>query len=125
MKLLFQMEAQNSYKGDVESVAFGEKHKYKDQEKYLEKMYALIDERLTEADDFIESCSDNWKVGRMAKADLAVMRTAVLEIMHMETIPDSVSINEAVEMAKKYGTDDSGKFVNGILGKVVKIKNAD
>jgi N utilization substance protein B len=59
--------------------------------------------------------------------DLAVMRLSIAEIKYMEEIPNSVSINEAVELAKKYGSGDSGKFVNGVLGRIVKIterKNA-
>jgi len=125
MKLLFQMEVQNDYSSDIKAAFFKENSKDKTQEEYLEQMYALISEHLPTADNLIESCSENWKPERMCKVDLAMMRTAVLEIMYMEDIPGSVSINEAVDIAKKYGTEDSGKFVNGVLGKVVKIKNAD
>ena len=125
MKLLFQMEAQNDYTLDIETVFFNEKPKGKSQEEYLKQMCALICGHLPEADGLIESCSDNWKKGRMCKVDLAMIRAAVLEIMYMENIPESVSVNEAVEIVKKYGTEDSGKFVNGVLGKVVKIKNAN
>jgi len=125
MKLLFQMEAQNDYSSDSGTTFFKEYSKDKSQEKYLEQMAVHINEHLPAADELIESCSENWKVGRMCKVDLAVMRTAVLEIMYMNDIPESVSINEAVDIAKKYGTEDSGKFVNGVLGKVVRNKNAN
>jgi len=124
MQLLFQMEAQKDFGSDIKTRFFNESIGDSKQANYLERLCSLIDDYLSEADDLIESCSDNWKLERICKVDLAVMRTAVLEIMHMEDIPDSVAINEAVEIAKKYGTEDSGKFVNGILGKVVKIKNA-
>ena len=122
MKLLFQMEAQNDYGSDIKTAFFNENLKDKKQEEYLEQMYTLIHEHLPAADDFIQSCSENWRLERMCKVDLAVMRTAVLEMMYMSDIPASVSINEAVEIAKKYGTEDSGKFVNGVLGKVAKVK---
>jgi len=125
MKLLFQMEAQNEYDNGGETTFFKENPKDKNQKEYLEKMLAHISEHLPAADEIIESCSANWKVERMCKVDLAVMRTAVLEIMYMNDIPESVSINEAVDIAKKYGTEDSGKFVNGVLGKVVRNKNAN
>ena len=125
MKLLFQMEAQNDYSSDIKTIFFDEDIKNKRQEQYLQKMCTLISENLTAADYLIEKCSENWKPSRMCKVDLAIIRLAVLEIMYMEDIPESVSINEAVDIAKKYGTEDSGKFVNGILGKVVKIKNAN
>ena len=125
MQLLFQMEVQNDYGSVIKSAFFSEYLNDKKQAVYLEKMYSLICENLPETDRLIESCSENWRLDRINKVDLAVMRTAILEIMYMEEIPDSVAVNEAVEIAKKYGTEDSGKFVNGILGKVVRIKNAD
>jgi N utilization substance protein B len=61
--------------------------------------------------------AENWKIERIAKVDLAILRLSIGEIMYMD-IPVSVSINEAVELAKKFGTDDSAKFINGVLGKV-------
>jgi len=125
MQLLFQMEAQNEYSDDIKTTFFKENSKDNNQKEYLEQMYALISEYLPAADDLIESCSENWKIDRMCKVDLAMMRTAVLEIMYMNDIPESVSVNEAVDIAKKYGTEDSGKFVNGVLGKVVKMKHAN
>jgi N utilization substance protein B len=60
----------------------------------------------------------------MAKVDLAILRLSAAEILYLEDVPDSASINEAVDMAKKFGGDDSGKFINGILGKVVRSKDA-
>ena len=125
MQLLFQMEAQNDYGSRITERFFDERPAHKSQIAYIENMCSLQGEKLSEVDDLIESCSKKWKIERICKVDLAVMRTAVLEIMYMEDIPDSVSVNEAVEIAKKYGTENSGKFVNGILGKVVKIKNAE
>ena len=125
MQLLFQMEAQNDYGESIKTSFFTGNLKDNKQKKYLDKMYSLISEKLPETDSLIKSCSENWKIERMCKVDLATMRTAVLEIMYMEDIPDSVAINEAVDISKKYGTEDSGKFVNGVLGKVVKVKNAD
>jgi len=125
MQLLFQMEAQNDYGDSIKTNFFTENLKDNKQKKYLDKMFSLLNEKLPEADSLIKSCSENWKIERMCKVDLATMRTAVLEIMYMEDIPDSVAINEAVDISKKYGTDDSGKFVNGVLGKVVKVKNAN
>ena len=76
-------------------------------------------------DEKLESCSENWKVSRMAKVDLAILRLSAAEILYLDDVPDSASINEAVDMAKKFGGDDSGKFINGILGKVVRSKDAE
>jgi len=124
MKLLFQMEAQHNFDDDIKNAFYAENSKDKSQEEYLEQMYILINTHLPMVDNLIDACSNNWKIDRMCKVDLATMRAAILEIMYMEDIPESVSVNEAVEIAKKYGTESSGKFVNGILGEVVKLKNA-
>lgn len=69
-------------------------------------------------DEVIGSISENWTVHRMPPVDRSILRIAVWEMLYAEDIPSSVSINEAVEMAKVYGGDDSSKFVNGILGRL-------
>ena len=82
-----------------------------------------IDNR-EEIDSIIASCSNHWKPGRMAKATLAILRLSVCEIYYFsEEVPASVSINEAVELAKIYCGDDDPGFVNGILGAVYKKKS--
>ncbi len=80
-----------------------------------------IDHR-EELDEIIASCSSHWKPGRMARATLAILRVAVCEMYYFDEIPDSVSINEAVELAKIYGGDEDPGFVNGVLGAVEKKK---
>lgn len=74
---------------------------------------------LTEIDDEINAKATGWKTSRMGKVDLSILRVAVYEIRFEEETPEKVSINEAVELAKKYGTDDSASFVNGVLAKFV------
>lgn len=71
-----------------------------------------------EIDEIIDTKAIDWTIDRIAKVDLAILRVAIYEIKHREDIPVGVSINEAVEIAKKYGTQDSGRFVNGLLAKV-------
>ena len=71
-----------------------------------------------EIDEIISNKAIDWTIDRIAKVDLAILRVAIYEIKHREDIPVGVSINEAVEIAKKYGTKDSGRFVNGLLAKV-------
>jgi len=124
MKMLFSMEVQNDYSRAHKARFFEENIEDAEQVEYLERMYACIAENLPAADGLIRESSKNWKIERMCKVDLAVIRVAVLEIMNMADIPDAVAINEAVDIAKKYGTEGSGKFVNGVLGKVAKIKDA-
>ena len=69
-------------------------------------------------DATIEATSEHWSLMRMPFVDRNILRLAVFEIMFETDVPDSVVINEAVEMAKVYGGDDSSKFVNGVLGKI-------
>lgn len=76
--------------------------------------------KLQEIDHKIEQFSKGWTVDRIAKVDLAILRLAMYEILYRSDIPAEVSINEAIELAKKYSTEDSGAFINGILGQVVK-----
>jgi N utilization substance protein B len=73
-------------------------------------------------DDEIKKIALNWRIERIANIDKNILRIAVYEILFRGDIPESVSINEAVELAKKYSGDESGKFVNGILGGLVRSK---
>lgn len=73
-----------------------------------------------EIDSILEGLSKNWSLERMSLVDLNVIRVATFEIMKLEEIPTSVSIDEAVELAKGFGGEDSHKFVNGILGAIAK-----
>ena len=77
-------------------------------------------EKLPEIDKLIDEKTEGWTVSRMGKADLAIIRLAVYEIVFDDNIPASVAINEAVELAKKYGQDNSASFVNGVLAKFAK-----
>lgn len=82
---------------------------------------ALIDgvvEHKDEIDEKLNSLSKNWSLDRMSLVDLNVIRVATFEIMYRDDVPTSVSIDEAVELAKGFGGEDSHKFVNGILGAI-------
>lgn len=84
---------------------------------YIRKKSGDIRGRLEEIDELINSRTKGWKTSRMGKVDLTLLRLAVYEMMFEEDIPTGVAINEAVELAKKYGTDDSPAFVNGVLSR--------
>ena len=73
---------------------------------------------LPEIDEAINAVAKGWKTSRMGKVDLTIIRLAVYELKYEEDIPTGVAINEAVELAKKYGTDTSSSFVNGVLAKL-------
>ena len=86
---------------------------------YMEEKYGRIVEKLPELDRRIEETAKSWRISRMGKVDLTLIRLAVYEMKFEEDVPAGVAINEAVELAKSYGTDDSSSFVNGILAKLV------
>lgn len=75
-------------------------------------------EHREEVDAKIKSITENWDFGRIAHVDRNILRLAIYEMLKRDDIPPVVSINEAIELAKKFSTEDSGKFVNGILDKV-------
>lgn len=91
----------------------------KDQEYILEKYRAIVAKK-EEIDALLNEVSEGWKTSRMNRVDLTILRLAVYEIQWDEDVPTGVAINEAVELAKKYSSDDGPSFVNGILAKVVK-----
>jgi N utilization substance protein B len=73
----------------------------------------------SEIDSLIETASRNWKLSRMSSVDKNILRISVFEIIHCDDIPHKVTINEAVDLGKKYGSEDSGSFINGILDFIV------
>lgn len=86
---------------------------------YIEDKFKQVVSKLAEIDAMVNEVAQGWKTSRMGKVDLTLIRLAVYEMKFEEDIPAGVAINEAVELAKTYGTDDSSSFVNGILAKLV------
>ncbi len=84
---------------------------------YIRSRFLKVLELKDELDGRIEENSTGWKLGRIGKVELAILRLAVFEICYDDDIPDKVAINEAVELAKKYGQEQAGSFVNGVLAK--------
>ncbi len=124
MQMLFEMEAQNDFSEKIKEKYINENIDDKKFVDYFNALYAGITNNLSHIDQHIEQCSHKWKIQRMARVDLAILRLAAGEIFYIEDIPSRVSINEAVDLAKKFGTEDSGKFVNGILGNLLKQNSA-
>ncbi|MCI8599048.1 MAG: transcription antitermination factor NusB [Lachnospiraceae bacterium] len=85
---------------------------------YIEDKYSRITDKLSEIDKMIGETAEGWKVSRMGKVDLTILRLAVYEMKYDEDVPVKVAINEAVELSKKFSGDDSPAFINGILGKL-------
>ena len=119
--MLFRVEFHNPAELPEQVALFAELDRPMCSEKenaYIEGKYHDIVEHLEEIDTFINEVSEGWKTGRMGKVDLTILRLAVYEMKYEEDVPVKVAINEAVELAKKYGTDDSSAFVNGVLAKL-------
>lgn len=89
---------------------------------FAEKLVEGTREHIKHIDQIVSQYADNWNINRMAVIDRNILRMAVFELLYLEEVPPNVSINEAIELAKKYGDIDSGKFVNGVLDKIKKIE---
>jgi N utilization substance protein B len=85
---------------------------------YLRERFQKILEKIPEIDVILAEASSGWQLNRMGKVDLTIMRLAIYEIKFDNDIPTKVAINEAVEIAKIFGGDSSGSFVNGVLAKL-------
>lgn len=85
---------------------------------YIQNKFEKIVEKISEIDELLNQASKGWKTKRMSKVDLSILRLACFEILFDEDVPTSVAINEAVELAKKFGGDTSSSFINGVLGKL-------
>jgi len=119
MQLLFQMEAQQDFSDELKNNYLENITGVRNQLDYINTMFAKVIDNLQIIDDVIDNNSRKWKVSRMPKVDIAILRLAVAEMLFADDIPCEVSINEAVNLAKKFSTDESGKFINGILSSVI------
>ena len=118
VEFLFQIEFQKEdIKEQVEDFLDSVERENFDKDYFFEIINGVLNCQ-KEIDAIIESNAKDWTLDRIAKVDLAILRVAIYEIKHREDIPLSVSINEAVEIGKKFGTDKSGSFINGLLAKV-------
>ena len=90
------------------------------QAEYIRRLVKGVDEHAAELDGYIEKYAKGWKFSRIPLVASAIMRVAMYEILYMQDIPNGAAINEAVEIAKKYETPETVKFINGILGSFVR-----
>ena len=86
--------------------------------RYISEKYRAVTAVLPQIDALIDSSAQGWKIERLGKVDLTILRLAVYEMKYDDDIPVSVAANEAVELAKKYGGEGSSVFINGILGRI-------
>lgn len=120
-RILFRIEFQPKEEMEEQLALYLEElESAKDTEKeYIRTKYAAIVEKVEMIDEKINASVTGWKTSRMGKVDLTILRLAVYEIEWDEEVPQGVAINEAVELAKRYGGEESPSFINGVLGKIV------
>ncbi len=87
---------------------------------FAENVLNAVENNSEEIDSVIEANSQDWTLVRLPKVSLAILRLAVAEIKYIDEVPNGVAVNEAVELAKKYGTNEDASFINGILGTIAK-----
>ncbi len=121
MKLLFQKEFIEEDEYEEQALRYLERYDVNEnQYPFILGEYNGAIKYQEEIDHMIKTSSKNWKINRMAKLDLTIIRLAVYEIYYVKDIPTSVAINEAVELGKKYSSDEAPAFINGLLASVVK-----
>lgn len=119
VQFLYQLDVvgQDDWHKDMERF-WKENETDKDVKEFSENIINKVIDQKEDIDKLIVSYTTNWDITRIAVVDRNIMRLAICELLYMKDIPPIVAINEAVDIAKKFGTPDSGKFVNGILDKI-------
>lgn len=124
MKLLFEMTMnKESYIDIIESFKENTDINLEDVDfSYITKILKGINDNQEAIDEKIKGNLVKWTIDRISKINLSILRLATCEILFEEEIPDKVSINEAIELSKKYGEDNSSAFINGVLNGIIKVK---
>mgnify|MGYP005764599781 FL=1 len=110
---------------DILLNCYEENNNSEGEKQYIQMVLKGVKENIEKIDNIILSKLKNWSLDRIAKIDLAILRLAIYEIIYVDSIPDKVSANEAVELAKTYGNNDSKSFVNGVIAKIIEDKEEE
>lgn len=119
LQVLFQVDMGGADPGEAMALMDEEFGKMTDSEDFTGKLVYGVLANLVFIDQVITAVSKDWRLERMANVDRNLMRLALYEVFYCNDIPNNVSVNEAIDLGKIFGGDDSGKFINGILGKVI------
>ena len=119
MKLFYQFEMNKEFSEDMLKAFIEENSHEKLEESYLKLIYDNFILNKDKVDTLIDKHSKGWKIDRIAKVDLSILRVSITEMLYITEIPIKVSINEAIELSKRYCESDSSSFINGLLGSVV------
>jgi len=124
MKILFQVDVGKLPLEEAKELAFEEVNVAPEDRRYIEDVCDGVLAHQSQLDQIIRDLAEGWRLERMANVDRNVLRIALYEILYRDDVPDVVAVNEAVEIAKKYSTEESGRFVNGILGSFLRRRAA-
>jgi N utilization substance protein B len=118
LQVLYQLDV--TKQDAIKAIAQGKEHFSPNEEKdeFAERIVLGVLEHCQEIDRLIEQYSENWRLERMSIVDRNILRMAIFELLYCEDIPPKVTMNEAVDLGKKYGSEDSGSFINGILDRI-------
>tara|TARA_B000000557_G_C20802625_1_gene456260 strand:- start:1906 stop:2334 length:429 start_codon:yes stop_codon:yes gene_type:complete len=121
LQIAYGCELSNNSVENIFESFFKDNHlKSENIEKYSKSLVKICQKNIVKIDKIIDENSQNWELNRIAMTDKLVLRLAIVEMLHFEDVPHKVSISEAVEISKVFGTNNSGVFVNGILDAVLK-----
>lgn len=120
LQALYQVDLAGADPLDALSNAWKDEEKHPDEQvfQFSELIVQGVSEHLAQVDDLIEKHSHHWRIERMSRVDRNVLRLAVYELRFCSDVPRKVVLNEAIELAKRYGSEESGAFVNGVLDKI-------
>ena len=120
LKMLYQMET-NSEDTDRALARYCESFPYQqDVIDYTRVLLSGIERERDAIDKLIKDASDNWRLDRITYVDINILRLGIYEMLYSEDVPPKVAIDEAIEIGKKYGNEDSREFINGVLDRVLK-----
>lgn len=118
MQILYEMDASRTMDNDTVKKLTQQRLAGNHKDRGMKLLTEIVD-NLQQIDDKINHSSKSWKTGRMPKVDLAIMRLALGEISFGDDVPVAVTINEAINLAKKFSTEQSSRFIHGVLGAIV------
>ena len=122
LQVLYQLDIREERSEHILQEFWEENDDEKDVQNFANTLVKGVEEKKLEIDKLLTEFAFNWNLSRMSAIDRTILRLGSFEILFLKEIPPAVSINEAIELAKIFGTDDSFKFINGILNRVKEMK---
>ena len=124
-KLIYQMGIQKEEPDVILEICFEENTIDEKSKEYIEKAVKGVAQNIAEIDEHIKNNSEGWNINRISRLAISALRLAIFEILYCDDIPDTVAINEAVDLTKLYEGEEAAGFVNGILATVLKTKGTN